>query len=207
MTTKYEGFEVLPDEPGDYHPPTKYRITYSCSKCGHQFTKTHTDIPKKEPKCPNKACAEQSELAQLRKEVSNLRAMLESGEAPAQIGHRPRTKAIDTTAEVVMQDYGLTNLKDNIRHGETMAPKLPGPKQDLADNYFGGQGLRTMNITPGTPTVEVSAKQVNLLGRRALAGAFRGMAVTPGAIAPRGARPGEKALHMVRTEPTGKRER
>jgi hypothetical protein len=44
-----------------------------------------------------------------------------------------------------------------------------------------------------------------LLGRRALAGAFRGMAVTPGAIAPRGARPGEKSLHMVRTEPTGKR--
>jgi len=86
-----------------------------------------------------------------------------------------------------------------------MAPKLPAAQQAQADNYFGGGGLRTTNIVPGTPTVEVSAKQINLLGRRALAGAFRGMAVTPGAIAPRGARPGEKSLHMVRTEPTGKR--
>ncbi len=205
MTTKYEGYEVLPDDPTEYHPPTKYRITYSCSKCGKEFTKTHTDIPKKEPRCPNKACSEQAELADLRKQVANLTAMLESGEAPAQIGHRPRTKAVDMTAKVVMEDYGLTDLKDNIRHGEAMAPKLPAAQQAQADGYFGGGGLRTTNIVPGTPTVEVSAKQINLLGRRALAGAVRGMAVTPGAIAPRGARPGEKSLHMVRTEPTGKR--
>ena len=207
MTTKYEGFEVAPVDPKEYLPPTRFKITYSCSKCGKPFVKVHDSIPRKDPKCPNKACAEQAELAQLRREVANLTAMLESGEAPAQIGHRPRTRAIDTTAEVVMQDYGLTNLKDNIRHGETMAPKLPPAQQAAADSYFGGGSMRTMNLAPGTPSVDVSSKQLNLLGRRALAGAFRNMAVTPGAVAPRGARAGEPALHMVRTEPTGRRER
>ena len=207
MTTKYEGFERLPDEPGAYMPPTKYKITYSCAKCGQEFTKVHKTIPKHEPPCPNKACAEQAELVQLRREVANLTAMLESGEAPAQIGHRPRTKAIDMTAQVVMEDYGLTNLKDNIRHGEAMAPKLPPAQQAAADGYFGGQGLRTTNLVPGTPTVEVSAKQANLLGRRALAGAFKQMAVSPGAIAPRGARPGEASLHRTGVVDIGSRKR
>ena len=49
-----------------------------------------------------------------------------------------RNKAVDTTANIVMEDYKLTDLKDNVRAGETMAPKLAPVLQEKADNMFGG---------------------------------------------------------------------
>lgn len=53
-----------------------------------------------------------------------------------------QNKCVDKTAEIVMTDYGMTNLKDNVRAGEAMAPKLHPQQQAAADNMFGGGGKK-----------------------------------------------------------------
>jgi hypothetical protein len=179
-------------EPDGYLQPSRVRVTFECRKCGKQFSRVYKCVPAKDPKCPNKHCAEESRLAQLERENENLRRMLESGHAPAQIGKNVTVKAVDATAEIVMQDYGLTDLKDNVREGETVAPKLPGRQQQMADAYFSPAkagrmaGLRT--------------RQAELMKHAAISGAYRGMAVPPSAIDPKG-RPGQSALVSVGTRP------
>ena len=60
--------------------------------------------------------------------------------APAAVGMSVGVKAIDETASIVMQDYGLTDMRSDVRQGESAAPKLPPVLQRQADNFFGGAG-------------------------------------------------------------------
>jgi hypothetical protein len=108
--------------------------------------------------------------------------------APAHIGANVGVKAVDETARIVMEDHKMTDLKDNIRAGEAMAPKLPGPMQAAADNYFSANPLKDRGV---------NARQAELLKRRAIGGAFRGMAVSPSVT---GGTPGESPMRLVRTE-------
>jgi hypothetical protein len=113
--------------------------------------------------------------------------MLDEQRAPPQVGANVTVKAVDMTAEIVMKDHGMTDLKDGIRQGENMAPKLPPPMQRAADNFF-------------NPAAQMRNKrQANMaqrLGQRAIAGAFRNVAINPAEIA--GGTPGEPALRPVR---------
>jgi hypothetical protein len=109
----------------------------------------------------------------------------------AQIGKNVRVKAVDETAKIVMEDYQMTDLKDNIRHGENVAPKLPPAQQKAADNYFGNAGLKAAGI---------NEKQAALLGRRAIAGAFRDMSVPPTVVQGTGHRQGESPMRRVGVE-------
>ena len=187
MTTLYGGFETV--DPEGFMQPRRYKVSFSCEKCGHQWHRTYKAVPKKNPACPNKSCSEASELEQLKRENENLKRMLESGEAPAQIGKNVRVKAVDETAKIVMEDFHMTDLKDGIRAGENMAPKLPQAQQAAADNYFGGGAMKSAGL---------NKKQTDLLGRRAIAGAFRNMAVPPNAAL--GLKKGENPFRLVRTE-------
>lgn len=177
-------------KPESNFAPSRRRVTYQCDKCGHVFKRTFKAMPKNDPPCPNKACAALSELAAMKQQMANLQKMIEEQRPPGQIGDKVVVKAVDETARIVMEDYNMTNLKDNIREGESVAPKLPGPQQAAADNYFGGKGLQTAGV---------SSAQANLLGRRAMAGAFRNMAVPPTAIVPK-AKPGDSPIRLVGTE-------
>jgi len=180
-------------EPEGYLQPRKVRVHFRCGDCGHEWSRVYKSVPSRDPPCPNKTCSEASELATLRRENENLRRMLEEGRAPAQIGKNPTVKAVDTTAEIVMQDYGLTDLRDNVRQGESVAPKLPPQQQKQADSYFSPEAGRAAGM---------NKRQAELLKRRAIAGAFRNMAVAPTAIMPAGARaPGQPALVRVGTQP------
>lgn len=190
MSTTQLGYDVERDQEA-FMPQRRYRIRYRCDKCGHEWSRTYKCIPAKDPACPNKSCAEQSEIEELRRQVANLTRMLESGTPPAQIGRNVKTKAVDATADIVMSDYKLTDLKDSIRPGESMAPKLPPAQQAAADNYFGGGAMKAAGI---------SAKQASLLGRRAIAGAYRNMAVPPSTIMPQQVRSGNSPLTLLRTE-------
>lgn len=67
-----------------------------------------------------------------------------SNRAPGIIGTNVHVKAIDETAKIVMEDYGHTDMRDDVRPGETMAPKLPPAQQAAADNYFGGGRKREL---------------------------------------------------------------
>jgi hypothetical protein len=75
-------------------------------------------------------------------------------------GSITKNRCVDKTADIVMTDYGMTNLKDNVRVGENMAPKLAPHLQGAADNMFGGKS-RNMKLD--------TAK----LARRAMSGAMR----------------------------------
>lgn len=173
--------------PEQYLGPRMKRITFECSKCGHLWTRTYKAEPKNNPSCPNKRCAEKSEVADLKRQLANLTAMLQSGVAPAQIGNNIRTRAIDYTAEVVMHDNNLTDLKDNIRMGETMAPKLPPAQQKQADTLFATAG-KTPVIGPSRGG-SVSSKVLQRIGARAIAGGYANNSVKPTAVLPK-SRPG-----------------
>ena len=172
--------------------PRMKKITFECGKCGHIWTRKYKAEPKNDPPCPSKSCSKNAELEDLRKQVANLTAMLTSGQAPATIGNNTRVKAIDETAKIVMEDQNMTNLKDNIRMGETMAPPLPPAQQKRADNLFAAAapagGVPVLNANGG-PQRSVSAKRLQAIGQRAIAGSYRGNSVTPTSVLPK-QRPG-----------------
>jgi len=185
-----ETVEVEMMEPEGYLQPRKVRVTYQCDDCGRTYKRVFKAVPKNDPPCPNPRCAAAREMAAMKRELENLKAMVASGSAPAQIGNKVVVKAVDETAKIVMEDYNMTNLRDGIRPGESVAPPLPPQQQAAADAYFGGKGMMQRGM---------SKQQVDLLARRAASGAFRNMAVAPTEIAP-GAKSGESPLRVVRRE-------
>ncbi len=127
------------------------------------------------------------------REAENMAEIIASQRAPGVIGDKVIVKAIDATAQVVQEDYALTDLKDNIRHGEAMAPKLPPDKQKLADGFFGGAAMRER--AGGNRKRQ---RELDVLGKRAIAGAYANMAISPATAMP--GRRGESPLTLVRTE-------
>lgn len=167
-------------EPEQYLGPKMKRITFQCPICTHMWVRTYKAEPKNDPACPNKHCADTRALADLQQQVANLTAMIESGRAPAHIGDNPRVKAVDSTAEIVMADNRMTDLKDNIRQGETMAPKLPPVMQSAADNFFSGGAKAALG------TGETARQRwMKTLGARAMAGGMRDMAIAPNQVLPK----------------------
>ena len=182
--------------------PKRFRYRYQCQLCGHEYSKVCKAVPRVDPPCPNPGCADKARIAELEANMERLQKMLESGVPPAQIGHKTVVKAVDATAKIVMEDFGMTNLRDGISHGESMAPKLPVAQQAAADNYFGGGGFspkQIASVTGAPATHGITAAQANLLGRRAMAGAFRNMAVPPTVVRPK-AQQGESPLVRVGIE-------
>jgi len=188
--------EINMNKSDTFLEPTKYKIRYKCELCDHEYTRTYKAIPINDPPCPSKACIVKQELVAMKKQMDNFQRMLESGQGPGQIGNKIVVKAVDETARIVMEDYQMTDLKDNIRQGEAVAPKLPGQQQTLADNYFGGRSLQAAGI---------NKKQADLLGRRAISGAFRSAALNPASIQLPDVKNGQSPLRVMRTEPTGKK--
>lgn len=198
MTTDFVCSEAqAPETPFEEH---KFRVSYQCQQCGHEWkSRWLKAVPKKDPPCPNPSCAEVTRLRQQEAEHKRLLVMLEEGRAPAHIGQSNVVKAVDQTADIVMKDYKLTDLRDGIRPGESMAPKLPPQQQALADGVFGGSGdMKVRDPTTGQ-TASIQASALTRLGRRAIGGAFRNMAVAPNAVIPESVR-NRAPLTVVRTE-------
>ena len=127
----------------------KVKVTLRCIPCGHRYTRVLPAEDAPDPPCP--ACLKREKI----------RGMdFSSNRAPATIGANPRIQAIDQTAEIVMQDHGLTDLRSDVREGETSAPKLPPKLQQMADGFFAGGGKRKL-----IPNAAIMA-------RRALAGSY-----------------------------------
>jgi hypothetical protein len=185
---EYMGYETEP-EPANVWEPKMYRIRCKCLVCGNEYSWLAKSPGAKDRPCPKKACKEMRWRAEIEAEARNMAAMIESGRPPGHIGANIQVKAIDKTAEIVMQDNSMTDLKDNIRQGEQMAPKLAPEAQKAADNFF----------TAGAVAGSARARQMSLLGRRAIAGHFRNMAVPPSVVTGT-AQPGEPILRSVGQE-------
>lgn len=111
----------------------KYLFNFGCRDCGHKWKRsiaTSDPYSIKTPPCPH--CRKR------RKERDGVQEILDSGRAPAYTGTNVRNKAQDLAAEMVMADYGMTDVKSptEIRQGESQAPKLPPAMQAAADNMF-----------------------------------------------------------------------
>lgn len=137
----------------------RYRKTsYRCSDCKHSFDKirkfsvekhphgTDLPFPTKDPECPEckknrKVSLKTSVTDDTHKHinpanVSDVGGTPENPQKSFSMGKTNFTKAMDATAEIVMQDYGMTNLQDNLRAGDSMAPKLRPELEKQVDNVF-----------------------------------------------------------------------
>lgn len=177
--------------PDGYLKPTRYRVTALCGRCNQQFSWVTTNPGGPDRACTRKACKDAAYREQVMREAANMARIIDEKRPPGHIGKSITVKAVDETARVVMEDYGMTDLKDNIRHGEAIAPKLPAAAQAAADGFFNGQAVK------GRAGMR-NEKQAQLLGRRAIAGAFRHMAVHPGQVLT--GSQGDSALRLIGTE-------
>ena len=185
MSTEYVGSADLP--PDRYLGPTRYRIRYRCARCGKEWSRVTTKVSSKDPPCPKLDCREALIAEAEERGARRMQKMLEERLAPAQVGASNAVKAVDVTAEIVMKDHKMTDLADNLREGDIAAPKLPPQMQAAVDGFFTGDAVRKRS--------GLSKKSMDLIGKRALAGAYRNMALNPGNIIP-GTR-GEPALRSV----------
>jgi hypothetical protein len=130
---------------------TRFQVQIRCVACGHRYRRvlsapdeiTLAELP--DPPCPQ--CL-----------VSAKRAAFDfaAGKAPA-VGGSLVVRAVDTTAEIVMEDHGLTDLRSDVREGET-AVKNPPHIQNQIDNFFArprARGQRPTGTIMDMPTSQV----------------------------------------------------
>lgn len=105
--------------------------------------------------------------------------------APNPISAESRVKngAVDSTAEIIMQDYKMTDLRDDARMGETSTPKLAPKMQAAADNFFTPQ--KNKNIPFNTRQLKSAA----------LRGSYRGNMADMGGIVRSDNRPNINVIH------------
>ena len=189
------GTDTLP--PTGYLQPRRFRITCRCDVCMEEYS-WETEKPSRYNRlCPNPVCvATRKEENRAKVERNRAKIFLEQ-RAPSVIGDKPVVRAVDTTADIVMQDYGMTDLKDNIREGDSVAPKLPAPQQRMADGFFGGKAVQAER---GQGNGE---RLSQLIRARALSGRYRGMSVNPN-LTSFGRPQGQSPIQWVRTEPLQK---
>ena len=155
--TIYTGFESEPSE--GYLQPDKVRVWFRCERCGHEYNKVYKAIPKKDAPCPEQACIDAIAAERAVKGMANAKGIIESRQAPGIAGLNMKNKLIDKVAADTMQDYGLTDLKDNLRIGDTMVPPLQDGLQKQADNFFSGGA-------------KIAGKSVSALRQGAISGAY-----------------------------------
>ena len=146
---------------------TRFRLTLRCNACGHKYKRTIecagdvADVP--DPPCPR--CAK----PRRKPRHKGLKGIIESQSAPAVTGGNIRNKAIDETANIVMDMYGMSDLKTNTREGDTMAPSLTPRQKMMSEHFWGGKRGRR-NLVDMKPTVQAAMQGAFLPGRGARAG-------------------------------------
>jgi len=115
---------------------SRFLVRLRCTSCAHRFKRIMSaedemhlaELP--DPPCPH--CGV----------IQKKRGMdVAGGRAPA-VGGSLAVRAVDETAKIVMEDHGLTDLRSDVREGESMAPKLPPVLQARADNFFSAPRAR-----------------------------------------------------------------
>lgn len=160
---------------------TKYRMTFKCS-CGNIFRKITTDPDLMAPPCPKcKQSHKKTKFVRtgdgpisdsdlfaekvarkLRETPEWQQQYMAKALAPTTVESRNLNKCVDKTADIVMHDYKMTNLKDNVRPGETMAPKLAPNLQSAADGMFGGGSSQKKRLGIDTARIARAAMSGSL---------------------------------------------
>lgn len=148
----------------------KYRMTFKCGDCATVFKKITMNANLDKAPCPE--CKKKNRITRFTRmndgpvSASDLKERdwdkhpyvrpPKSAESSANM-----IKAVDETARIVMEDHKMGDLKDNVRAGESMAPKLAPHLQKQADAMFAGGGRKAM--------IPNAAK----MARTAMAGGYR----------------------------------
>lgn len=133
-----------------YDTRPRYIARYKCHACGTKFKKTLRDPNAPDPSCPECSAA-----------PLPVRGLDFNRPPPAAVGMNNAVRAQDLTAEIVMSDYKMTDLRDARHEGDTMAPKLDPERQRAADNFF-AQGSAA---TKSNPAVAQHVQKMNTLAR------------------------------------------
>lgn len=130
-----------------------FETKYNCEDCSHVFYRITERDPRKTkggrpPSCPE--CKKMKAIAKSQIKVRGdvrpqsqeqkdnvIEDIIASKKFPSS-GKGAFTKAMDDTARIVMEDYQMTNLNDNLREGDNMVPKL---RPDLEERV--GKGFET----------------------------------------------------------------
>lgn len=120
----------------------KYRATFKCGDCSNVFRKITSNPNLLMAPCPE--CKKKNRITKFLRAGDGqvTKADLEPGPVyapspgPAIIGSNA-ARAIDATANIVMEDYKMTDMTDRCRPGENMAPKIRPDLQKQADGFFG----------------------------------------------------------------------
>lgn len=137
-----------------------FETKYHCDDCDHVFYRVTEHDPSKvigrPPACPEcrKAKVKTKSKIKVRGDIkpqtteekdAKIQDMIESKKFPSSPrGHF--TKAMDETAKIVMEDYKMTNLNDNLREGDNMVPKL---RADLEEKVGAGWNSNQKNNVSG----------------------------------------------------------
>ena len=161
--TQYIGYKEIDGE--GYMAPKRRVVKCRCLRCGHVYTKK---MPKTwkltdpDPPCPKKACKAAIAAEEAIKRAENVESMIETGRTPGHIGNNDRVKAVDETAKIVMEDYQMSDLKDNIRAGDTMIPGLTPRQREMSKNFWGGMKQSDRKRNP-TYQLGVQAKNKQMI--------------------------------------------
>jgi hypothetical protein len=190
------GAEAAEPEEG-FMKPTRRRLKLRCLRCGEvYYSKPFVVMPKKDPPCTRRQCVIDREVEERLAKDERFQKMMAEERAPGHVGANNQVKAIDATADIVMRDYGLTDLKSSIREGESMAPKLPPHQQSRADAMFAGPQRASAGRT-------AFAKRAGMLANQALLGggvAFKGRGPRIDRIQAAAAKPGDSPF-TIRSDP------
>ena len=152
---------------------TYYEAHYSCSTCAYEFSVVSEVKPKGRcpgcPKCkvntspPKSTAKHQGRLHTEQQRQENHEGIIKEG-FPAIGGKSSAHKAHDDTMQMVMQDYGLTDINDRPHEGENCVPKLPPHLERQVGSGFGGSfgdvPKIAGNINPATIS-SVGMQQIN----------------------------------------------
>lgn len=155
-----------------------YRSTYRCSECKSSFEKVTKLLPKKDPACPickklervkSKSCVSDKTHPDLFRKEEIVGGTPDNPQKTFSMGGSARSAAFDKTAEIVMKDYGMTdiNMNSNLRPGDDCVPKLRPDLEAKVGAGWGGANKKPVMGQAGSNLNSALTKQIN-------AGAFRG---------------------------------
>ena len=133
---------------------TSFEVTIRCLTCSHRYKRTlRAASAEALDRMPDPPCPKCKTAAKAQRGLD-----VGAGRAPA-VGGSLVVKATDYTAAATMEDYGLTDLRSDVREGEMAVPKLPTAQQHAVDNFFGGpiarSGRRRFGAAP-LPTLKAA---------------------------------------------------
>ena len=97
---------------------------YACNDCGAEFKHWHTSKNEPAPPCPECEATAIVEDLEAESRRGRMAEILEAQQPPAR-GGSTKAKAVEMAYQIAEQDYGMTDMRDNLREGDTAFVKPP----------------------------------------------------------------------------------